>query len=184
MQGGDEAGFGDESRREAIRDEFNRLEESAKCSSQGQFEQAKQWRSVNLGLGAPTSLLAAISGATVLSDTGYAVLGGIFALMAAAGGAILTTLNASHRMNQAAAAANAYLEIQTAARQARLIDLPGQDLGESRAVLAELTARRDEQNKTAEIINRRAWKKAQSNINDGGQDYAVDGSSGQSDTER
>lgn len=149
-------------------------------SSQGQFEQAKQWRCVNLGVGAPTSILAAISGATVLSDTGKAVLGGILALAAAAGGAILTTLNASHRMNQAAAAANAYLEIQAAARQARLIDVPGQDLDEARAVLAELTARRDEQNKTAEVINARARRKAQANITAGGQAYEVDEHSGQS----
>lgn len=109
-----------------------------------------------------------------MSDTGYAVLGGILALVASAGGAILTTLNASHRMNQASAAANAYLEVQTAARQARLIDLPGLDMDEARAILAELTARRDEQNKTAEVINGRARKLAQKNIHGGGQDYAVD----------
>lgn len=179
----DESAFDDNARREVIRDELKRLEESSMYSSQGQFEQAKQWRSVNLGLGTLTSLLAAVSGATVLSDMGYAVVGGILALAAAAGSAILTTLNASHRMNQASAAANAYLEIQTAARQARLIDVPGQDVDEARTILAELTARRDEQNKTAEVINGRARRKAQDNIGSGGQVYAVDESSHQSDTE-
>ena len=77
----------------------------------------------------------------------------------------------------------AYLEIQTAARQARLIDVPGQDVDEARTILAELTARRDEQNKTAEVINGRARRKAQDNIGSGGQVYAVDESSHQSDTE-
>ena len=96
------------------------------------------------------------------------------ALVAAGMGAILTTLNASHRMNQAASAANAYLEIQTAARQAREIDLPRWTWEEARAELAELTARRDEQNKTAEPPGRRAYKKAQKNIARGGQKYAVD----------
>ena len=180
---GDDTACGDDAMRSAISNELQRLEESAKYSSQGQFEQAKQWRSVNLGLGVPTSLLAAVSGATVLSDTGYAVLGGILALAAAAGGAILTTLNASHRMNQASAAANAYLEVQTAARQARLIDLPGLDIGDARSTLAELTARRDEQNKTAEIINVRARKKAQKSIGSGGQNYAVDQGATQSNLE-
>jgi hypothetical protein len=56
-------------------------------------------------------------------------------------GAILTTINAAHRMNQAAAAANAYLEVQTAARQTRVVDLPYQSIEEARATLAELAAR-------------------------------------------
>ncbi|MFE2375281.1 hypothetical protein [Streptomyces sp. NPDC059398] len=41
-------------------------------------------------------------------------------------------------------------------------------------MLAEITARRDEQNKTAEPPNRRAYKKARRNIDSGGQTYAVD----------
>jgi uncharacterized protein (DUF1800 family) len=88
---------------------------------------------------------------------------------------VLTTLNAAHRMNQAAAAANAYLEIQTAARQARLIDMRGWDIEEARSALAELTARRDEQNKTAEVPSRKAYRRAQKNIAKGGQTYEVDG---------
>ncbi|NAE18315.1 hypothetical protein, partial [Enterococcus hirae] len=82
--------------------------------------------------------------------------------------------NASHRMTQVAAAANAYLEIPTAARQSRLIDLDTTDLDVARQTLAELTARRDEQNKTAETISRRAYQRAQKNIGAGGQAYAVD----------
>jgi hypothetical protein len=34
-----------------------------------QFEQTKQWRGVNLGLGLPASVLAAFSGATALAST-------------------------------------------------------------------------------------------------------------------
>jgi len=102
--------------------------------------------------------------------TGHAVVGGLLALAAAALGAVMTTLNASQRANQA----GAYLEIQTAARQAREIDLPDRDLDEARANLAEISARRDEQNKTADVINARAYRKAKKNIVVGGQSYAVD----------
>lgn len=77
-------------------------------------------------------------------------------------------------MNQAAAAGNAYLEIQTAARQAREIDLDYSSIDEARQALAELTARRDEQNKTAEPPNKRAYRRAQRNLDGGGQTYAVD----------
>jgi hypothetical protein len=139
-----------------------------------QFEGTKLWRGVNLGLGIPASSLAAISGATALATTTGRVWAGIFALASAAFGAILTTVNASHRMNQAAAAANAYLEIQGAARQMREMDLSYMPIEEARAAIAELTARRDEQNKTAEPPGSRLYKKARKNIEGGGQTYAVD----------
>ncbi|WP_255954550.1 SLATT domain-containing protein [Streptomyces odontomachi] len=161
-------------RRKAIENELKRLEESAMYSAQIQFEQTKQWRGINLTLGIPATLLAAISGTAALVNTSGRIAAGICALTSAAFGAILTTVNASHRMNQAASAANAYLEIQTAARQVREIDLPYEAIEDVRNTLAELTARRDEQNKTAEVPNKRAYKKAQKNINSGGQTYAVD----------
>lgn len=171
---GTSAGDPDETRRASIRDELRRLEESAMYSAQNQFEQAKQWRSINLTLGLPASVLAAVAGATALADTAGRVPAGVLALASAAFGAVLTTINASHRMNQAASAANAYLEIQTATRQAREIDLPYWTIEEARSMLAELTARRDEQNKTAEPPSRRAYRKAQANITGGGQTYQVD----------
>ncbi len=162
-------------RRKAIEVELLRLEESAMYSSQGQFEQTKQWRSLNYALGIPGSILAAASGATALAATAGRVTAGILAIAAAGLGAILTTINASHHMNQAASAANAYLEIQTAARQCREIDLPHLELEDARQQLAELTARRGEQNKTAEAPNRRAYKKAKRNIEgEGGQGYVAD----------
>ncbi|WP_308401157.1 SLATT domain-containing protein [Streptomyces sp. AC512_CC834] len=169
-----EEGAQEAERRKAIETELKRLEESAMYSSQMQFEQTKQWRGVNLLLGLPASLLAAIAGTAALVNTGGRIVAGVVALTSAGFGATLTTVNASHRMNQATAAANAYLEIQTAARQARTIDLPYLSIEEARNLLAELTARRDEQNKTAEPPNRRSYKKAQKNINSGGQAYAID----------
>jgi len=164
----------DAMRRQAIETELRRVEESAKYSAQIQFEQTKQWRGVNLGLGLPASALAAVSGATALASTTGRFVAGVLALASAGFGAILTTLNAAHRMNRASAAANAYLEIQTAARQAREVDLPSWSIEEARNALAELTSRRDEQNKTAEVPNSRAYKRAQNNIDAGGQTYEVD----------
>lgn len=163
--------------RQAIEGELQRLEESAMYSAQGQFEEAKKWRGINFGVGVPTSVFAAISGALVLADAPWSVLAGVLALAAAAGGAILTTVNAAQRMNQASSAGNAYLEVQTAARQSRLIDLPQLALDDARATLSELTARRDEQNKTAEVVSFRAYRKAKKNIDRGGQSYAADSDS-------
>ena len=164
----------DRARKRQIQDELDRLEESAKFSAQGQFEQAKHWRRVNYWLGIPATAFAAAAGGTALATATNHFVAGIMALLSAGLGAVLTTVNASHHMNQATSAANAYLEIQTAARQYRQIDLPVADANDARQQLAELTSRRDEQNKTAEPPGPRAVKKARANIATGGQSYEVD----------
>lgn len=171
----DPAAPNDEARRRAINDELARLEDRAMWSAQGQLEQSKTWRALNLWLGAPSAVAAAVSGALVLTSDSLNIVGGVLALVAAAGGAVLTTVNASYRANQASAAGNAYLEIQTAARQSHDVDLPWQvDLEIARQVLGELTARLDEQNKTADPISKRAYRHARRNIEGGGQTYRVD----------
>lgn len=83
-------------------------------------------------------------------------------------------MNASQRTDKASAAGNAYLEIQTAARQARLVDLDHMSVKDARQLLAELTARRDEQNKTAEPFSPAAYRRARKNISKGGQSYSID----------
>lgn len=167
-----------DSRLQAISDELERVEESAMYAAQSQFEDTKKWRGVNLWLGIPASGFAAVAGAAVLTSQEYRLWAGLAALVGAAFGAVLTTVNATQRMNQAAAAANAYLEIQNAARQARLVDLPGQDFETARAVLAELTSRRDEQNRSADVPGRRAYMRGKRNLFEGAQTFDVDARDG------
>jgi hypothetical protein len=167
-----------EDRREAIRSELARIEESAKISAQTQLEQSKRWSRANLLLGVSSSALAGGAGTLALADALSVAVAGPMALLAAVLGVILTSLNANARTNAAAAAGNAYLSIQSDARQARLVDLDHEPLDDMRSRLAELTARRDEQNKTAEVPSKSAYRQAQANIADGGQTYAVDEQSG------
>lgn len=65
-----------------------------------QFEQAKQWRRVNLWLGIPASTLAAVPGATAVSATTGRIVAGLLALAAAAFGGVPRTVKASHWTNQ------------------------------------------------------------------------------------
>jgi hypothetical protein len=157
-----------------IGDEARRLEESAEYSAQSQFERAKFWRGLNLLLGVGAAILAAVAGVVGLAADSARILSGVLALIAAGIVSVLTTVNADRRHSQAAAAANAYLEIQTAARQLHAVDLPRLDYDAARTQLAELTARRDEINKTADMPSRRAYHRAQANIEGGGQSYSVD----------
>ncbi len=161
-----------------IGNEACRLEESAMYSAQGQFERAKFWRAVNLSLGVAAAILAAVAGVVGLASDSARILSGVLALIAAGMVSVLTTVNADRRHSQAAAAANAYLEIQTAARQLHAVDLPRLDYDTARTQLGELTARRDEINKTADITSRRAYRRAQASIERGGQRYEADKAGG------
>lgn len=157
----------------AIASEADRIHESALWSSQGQFEQAKLWRLVNLLFGVPAAVLAAISGGTSLSGH-LGPLVGILALVAAGLSATMTTVNASRRMTHAQASGSAYLQLQTAARQFLTVDLAGMPYEEARESLRNLTNTRDELNKTADPPSRFAYKRSAKNITSGGQSYAAD----------
>jgi len=154
--------------------EARRLEEGAMYSAQSQFERAKFWRAVNLSLGVAAAILAAVAGVVGLASGSARILSGVLALIAAGMVSVLTTVNADRRHSQAAASANAYLEIQTASRQLYAVDLPHLDYDTARIRLGELTARRDEVNKTADMPSRRAYRRAQANVERGGQLYQVD----------
>ncbi|MFE5093669.1 SLATT domain-containing protein [Streptomyces sp. NPDC056638] len=154
--------------------EADRLHESALWSAQGQFEQAKLWRLINLLMGVPAAALAAISGGTALGgDLG--VWPGVLALISAALTATLTTVNASRRMTQAQSSANAYLQLQSATRQFLAIDLADLSRDDARETLRNLTNTRDELNKTSDPPGRLAYRKSSKNINGGSQLYTVDG---------
>jgi hypothetical protein len=87
--------------REAMKEELERIEEGAEYSSNSQFEQAKLWRGTNLVLGVPAAVLAAVAGGTALASTAGRVVAGVLALCAAGLGAVMTTLNAARRAEQA-----------------------------------------------------------------------------------
>lgn len=153
--------------------EADRIHESALWSAQGQFEQAKFWRLINLMFGVPAAVLAAISGGTALSGH-LGPWAGVLALLSAACSAIMTTVNASRRMTHAQASGNAYLQLQTAARQFVAVDLPGMAYEDARETLRNLTNTRDELNKTADPPGRLAYRRSAKNISSGGQSYTVD----------
>ncbi|MPZ91860.1 MAG: SLATT domain-containing protein [Actinobacteria bacterium] len=158
--------------------EVDRLHESAMWSSQAQFEQMKLWRSMNMLLGVPAAVLAAVSGGTGLAADQATTVPSVLALLAAGFGAGLTTLNPSRRVSQAQASANAYLELQTEARQLLTIDSAVSSREDARDRLATLTARRDEVNKTADPPSLYARWRADRNIGRGGQTYEADTSNG------
>lgn len=63
--------------------ELLRLDESAAYIGQSQFQQAKFWRGINLVVGIPAAMLAAVSGAAGLSSVANRVIAAYLAFAAA-----------------------------------------------------------------------------------------------------
>lgn len=158
----------------SIKAELQRIEESATYSAQGQFEQAKLWRGLNLAIGAPAAALAGIAGATALASTSGRIAAGIIALVAAGLGAVAASLNAAQRIEQAQSAANRYLSLQSDARIAHLVDLCQQDATVARDGLMHLRARQDEINQSASPPSFYAYWRARTSIAQNRQNYVVD----------
>ena len=111
------------SRREELRNEARRVEESARHSAQNQFEYAKTWRRVDQWLGGTAALLAAVSGAGGLSEVISPQWAGLVALVAAGIGAVATSLGAPKAKDRAYSSANALLALQQDARIYVQVDL-------------------------------------------------------------
>lgn len=163
-----------EDQRRPVGDELKRIEESATYSAQSQFAQAKLWQSVNLVVGLPAALLAAVSGGTALAGLVGTNAAAGMALGAAAFAALALTLNASERARQSHAAANAYLGLLSAARRLRTVGLPDLTFEQARDQLDELGRRVDEINQSAPIPSRWAFWRGRKNVERGGTTYAVD----------
>lgn len=157
-----------------IGQELSRLEESARWSSQNQFEAGKFWRGCNLALGVPASVLGLATGAAGVSEALPIEAVGIAALGAAALTAIMTVLGAERRSQRAHTCANAFHDIQGDARRMLLVDLSTTDLQTAREDLTILTDRYSEIRHTAEAPAKHFYNKAAKNIRKGGQRFAID----------
>jgi hypothetical protein len=154
--------------------ELSRLKESARWSSQSQFEQSKFWRGWNLWLGIPSFVLGAASGATVLGDYAPAPVVGALALGGATLAGVMTILSAERRSDRAATDANAFHDIQGEARQFLLVDLAKANEPDARKRLGDLTQRYAEIRHTADPARRGSYRRAGKNIREGGQTFGID----------
>lgn len=161
-------------RRDELRKEAQRVEESARYSAQNQFEYSKAWRRVDRWLGGTAALFAAVAAAGGLSQVLSARWAGLVALAAAGLGAIASSLSAPKAKDRAHSSANALLALQQDARIFISVDLDELPDDEAREQLRTLVARQQELNATAEIPSGRAWKRAKRNVEGGRQTYEAD----------
>jgi hypothetical protein len=157
-----------------IAKELLRIEEDAIYSAQTQFSSAKFWRGLNIALGIPAAVLAAVAGTTVLAEAVSPAVTAATALTAAAMTAALTILNAAQRAEQSRTVANSYLALRAEARVCRAVDLPVLEDVEARNRLGQLLTRRCTVNEAAPVPSLLAYLLGRRNIDKGRHEHEVD----------
>lgn len=157
-----------------IGEELSRLEESARFSSQVQFEAAKFWHGWNLRLGVPASFFGLFTGGAAFTERFDAWFVGTCALIGAALAGTMTVLGAERRSNRAKTCANTFHDIQDDARRLLNIYLSGMEEDEAQAALTALTDRYSETRQAADAPARRFYNRAKNNLTEGGQQFAID----------
>lgn len=147
--------------RVAVAAEFCRIEEICSRAARAQWETVRIWRVINLGLGSSAVIAAGVAGSVVLAGDRFPVMAGALALFAALLTTIISMVGPARKENQAVEAAKAYQSAETAARQARQVDLPGHTFAQARQGLCDLTERWHAANRSATPVPRWAHRRAE-----------------------
>lgn len=156
--------------------EARRIEEDTLYSAKGQFIAANFWTKFHLWMGVPTAILAAIAGASALSQfENHNIVAGILAIMVAALTAVTTFLNPNEKANSHLNAGNKYNSLRNKARIFCEIDSCEEtSIQELIKQLKELAKQRDELNQNSPQIPKKAYEKAKKGIEEGEADFKVD----------
>lgn len=164
-----------ESTKEKIIREAKRIEEDCIYSAKGHYYSGQFWSSLHLWIGVPTAVLAAIAGASALSQfDNHNILAGILAIIVSALTAVTTFLNPNEKANIHRNAGNAYNSLKNRTRILREINVDFADEKELWLELNKLSSERDELNGKSPLVLRRAFKKARKGIEEGEATYLVD----------
>lgn len=165
-----------ESIREKIIKEAKRVEEDSLHSAKGHFVAASFWMNFHLWIGVPTVALAAIAGASALSEFGnHNIIAGILSIIVVALTAVTTFLNPNEKTNFHQNAGSKYNSLRNEARVFREIDSCGEASDqELTRQLKELAKQRDKLNQSSPQIPRWAYERARKGIEEGEAKYKVD----------
>lgn len=162
--------------KEEITKEAQRIEESALYSAKGHFVAANFWTKFHLWVGIPMVFLAAIAGASALSqfDSNH-IIAGIISIIVAALSGVMTFLNPNEKASTHLTAGNNYDSLQNKVRMFWSIDCWRE---ESDQVLTEklkyFSEQKDRLNQSSPQILRWAYSLAKKGILEGEADYKVD----------
>jgi hypothetical protein len=162
--------------KEKILKEAKRIEEDALYSAKGHFYAAQFWTNFHLWIGIPTAIIAAISGASALSQfDNHNVVAGVLAIMVTAFAAVTTFLNPNEKATLHHNAGNQYNGLRNKARIFCEIDFDVST--DDKDILRELkilNQERDELNQKSPQIPKWSFLRARKGIEEGEASYRVD----------
>jgi len=156
--------------------EAKRIEEDCLFSARGHFCAAQRWATIHLWLGIPAATLAAIAGASSLSQfSNHNIIAGIIAIAVSALTAVATFLNPNEKATNHRYAGDQYNNLRNNVRLLAEIEL---DLAiDDKEILAELkdiNRKRNEFSLKLPLIPRWAYRKAKKGIEKGEAKYEID----------
>jgi len=161
--------------KEKIIKEAKRIEEDSLYSSKGHFYAAQFWTNLHLWIGIPATILAAIAGASALSQfDNHQIIAGVLAILVAALSAVSTFVNPNEKAAIHHSAGNRYNSLKNRARIFSEIDVGIESDESLLAKLRTLSAERDELNEKSPQIPKWAFRRARQGIEDGEAQNKVD----------
>lgn len=158
---------------EPIRDEAERIRESATYCAQGQYEAAKRWRSIHWWLGVLATGLGACGAVLTFAD-GSQIAAGALTLVAAIVAAVMTGVRPDKLAERAQVSGNDYTSLRNDVRRFLNVDLAIDSVADARKRLEALAGRANELDHAADPIPNWAYTRAKENIDNGGQDFEAD----------
>jgi len=162
--------------RNNILKEVKRIEEDSLYSSKSHFYTAQFWSNLHLWLGIPAAVLAAVAGASALSEfNNHSLVAGSLAIIVSALSAVNVFLNPNEKANSHHNAGNQYNTLRNSARIFSEIYLNMDKNSEN--ILKKMEKMNDKRNilnEKSPQIPRWAFKKARRGIKEGEASYEVD----------
>jgi hypothetical protein len=162
--------------RDQIQQEAARIEEDSLYSSKGHFYAGQRWSNLHLWIGIPAAVLAAVAGASALSEfQSHTVVAGILSIIVVALTAVATFVNPNERAISHKNAGNKYNSLRNRSRIFYSIELPSDNDTKTLAEqLKSLDEQRSKLNEESPQIPKWAFEKARKGIADGEASYKVD----------
>jgi hypothetical protein len=157
----------------ALRREAERIEEDAMYSSKSHFNAEATWVNRHYWLGIPSTILAAVAGATLIRSQPELASGCALAASLLTG--LMTFLKPNERAALHRAAAGQFLALRNDARLFREVELlQAERLNELPEHLKALSATRNELNQKSPSIPRSAFVAARKGIEEGEATHKID----------
>ena len=161
--------------KEKIIKESKRIEEDALYSSKGHFYASECWTNINFWVGSISAILAAIAGASALSQFDYHnIVAGCLSIIVSCLTAIMTFISPNEKATAHRNAGNKYNALKNDVRI--FYDIEINELSDQKIVnsLKKLNNRKDKLNAKSSQIPKWAFEKARKGIEDGEARYRVD----------